>query len=421
MINYNKLSYQIKRNLSVFSNKITKDISKPKSKFVFQMFYGFLQSNSIHLSNIARALKEDISLKKTIERLSRNLNNFNEISKLNENYVNEIKPLINEDTVFCIDGSEIIKPYSKALEYMGTVRDGSTGQTNVNGYNLIEIAALTDKYNMPISVYSKVYSNAEKNYKSENTETLKALQFISTNFENKGIKALDRGYDNNQFYKYFTDNDEQFIIRAKKNRDVIHNGKAINIFKLASKYKGKYTTTIKDKVGKKRKLKFSYINITLPSIPNKKLILVVIRGFGKIPMMLITNINPTDKRLSLAIIKVYLKRWKIEEYFRFKKQQFNFEDIRVRSINSIRTMNLLLSITIGFIAMLSEKRKESLLVLLILKIAKRVYDLPKFNYYALSDGIYTILQKTNTGIKNFIKSKFKKIESQQLIIAEAFL
>ena len=110
-----------------------------------------------------------------------------------------------------------------------------------------------------------------------------------------------------------------------------------------------------------------------------------------------------------------------EEYFRFKKQQFDFENIRVRSLNSIRTMNLLLSITIGFIAILSQRKKESILVLLILKISKRIYDIPEFDYYALADGIYTILQKTKTGIKKFIKPRFKKKESQQLTIADALI
>ncbi|WP_200810736.1 transposase [Garciella nitratireducens] len=177
---------------------------------------------------------------------------------------------------------------------------------------------------------------------------------------------------------------------------------------------------MKNKAGKARKCKFSYIPISLPAIPDEKLTLIIIRGLGKVAMMLITNLNPTDKRLSLAILKVYLRRWRIEEYFRFKKQQFDFETIRVRSLNSIRTMNLLLSITIGFIAMLSQGKKESVLVLLlILKISKRIYDIPEFNYYALADGIYTILQKTKTGIKKFIKPRFKKKGSQQLTIADA--
>ncbi len=93
----------------------------------------------------------------------------------------------------------------------------------------------------------------------------------------------------------------------------------------------------------------------------------------------------------------------------------------MRSLNSIRRMNLLLSITIGFIAILSQRKKESVLVLLILKTSKRIYDIPEFDYYALADGIYTILQKTKTSIKKFINSRFKKKESQQLTIADAFI
>jgi len=95
--------------------------------------YGFLESNSVILSGIARTLKEDILLKKTIERLSRNLSGFNEINKLTKNYIDSIKPIIDDSTIFCIDGSEITKPNSKVLEDMGTMRDGSTGETNVNG------------------------------------------------------------------------------------------------------------------------------------------------------------------------------------------------------------------------------------------------------------------------------------------------
>ena len=70
-------------------------------------------------------------------------------------------------------------------------------------------------------------------------------------------------------------------------------------------------------------------------------------------MMLITNLKSDDKRLSVAVVKVYLMRWKIEEYYRFKKQQFNLEDMRVRSLNSIRNLELL--ITVGYIGFVSEK------------------------------------------------------------------
>jgi hypothetical protein len=64
MINYNRLGYEIKRDLANFSKKISKGLKRPKSKFVVQMLYGILAGNKVHLSEIARSLNEDITLKK---------------------------------------------------------------------------------------------------------------------------------------------------------------------------------------------------------------------------------------------------------------------------------------------------------------------------------------------------------------------
>ncbi|NLL06760.1 MAG: transposase, partial [Clostridiaceae bacterium] len=60
--------------------------------------------------------------------------------------------------------------------------------------------------------------------------------------------------------------------------------------------------------------------------------MIVVYGFGETPMMLISNIKSSDKRLPVVVTKVYLMRWRIKEYYRFKKQQFGFEDFRVQSL-----------------------------------------------------------------------------------------
>ena len=188
----------------------------------------------------------------------------------------------------------------------------------------------------------------------------------------------------------------------------------MNILDVANLYKGKYVTYFKDKHGKGKKVKFSYAKIKLPIIPDKELTLVIVRGLGKLPMMLISNLNPKSKKLTEVILRVYIKRWKIEEYFRFKKHQFDLENIRVRSLNSIRKMDLLLTIFIGFIAMFSEKRNTTELSLWISKLAKRIYDIPEFDYYAIADGILAILEKTRKGIQSFIDKNIKSKASQQL-------
>lgn len=418
MFNYSKLSYQLKREIKKFTDKISKGLSRPKYKLVFQMLYGMLESQSTHLSNISRALKEDITLKKTIDRLSRNLNQFNENDVVVENYMNIAKKNTNNLSVLIIDNSDISKPCSEMLESLCEVRDGSTGEIT-KGYHLLEITALTKEYKMPMPVYTRVYSSTENGFISEDEEVLNGLKHLTKHFGKVGVRTMDRGYDANVYYKYLLKNNENFIIRSKKNRNVRHKGKIVNILEPASRYKGKYSMKFKDKSGKEIQCKISYIPITLPLAPKKELTLIVVHGFGKIPMMLISSLKSTDKRLPVIIAKVYLMRWRIEEYYRFKKQQFGFEDFRVQSLNSIRALNTLLTVLIGLLSTFSEKQNDSILVMEIIECSKRIYGKSKFIYYALGDGIFNILKKTRNGIASFLSPE-KSPPSQQLDIFKTF-
>jgi hypothetical protein len=410
--NYTRFIYEMKRKVSNFSKNISNKLSKPKSKFIAQMIYGFLKSQSVLLSEISRALKENILLKKTIERLSRNLENFDDQKELIEEYIRKIKPHINENTVFCCDKSDLVKPHSYELELLDRVRDGSTGETE-KGYDTFEIAALTENKELPIEIYSRIYSSLEKGFKSQNIEALNGLDFVEKHFGKKGIYALDRGYDANRYFKYFSKGNKDFVIRATKKRNVIYKGKSLNIEKVAALYKGKYAYHYKNKKNKERNLKFSYAPIKLPALKDKELTLVIIRGLGKKPMLLISNLRPDAKKLTLAILKTYIRRWKIEEYFRFKKQKFDSENFRVRSMKKIRNLDLILSITIGFLALFSDKRRKTKLRIIVKKVSERIYDIPDFDYYALADGIKEILTKSYSGITSFLNSYYKKRRSQK--------
>lgn len=414
MYNYSKLGDKIKRKSKTFLNKISGELSKPKYKFLFQMFYGLLASQSVKLSDISRALEEDITLKKTIDRLSRNLKRFDGIENVFASHLKNMDDLIHDDTIFCIDHTDIVKPNSKVLEDLDRVRDGSTGKIE-DGYRIFEIAALTSENKMPISVHSELFSAKSDDFVSENTITLDGFRLLTENFGNKGVRALDRGFDSNRFYNYFLEKKEKFIIRAKTNRNVIYNGKSINIMLVAKKYKGKYRLDYFTENNKKKKAKISYIPVRLPANPEKLLTMVVVYGIGKTPMMLLTNITSDKKIIAKSITKAYLLRWRIEDYFKFKKQQFSFEDIRVQSLNSIKNLNQILTLVISFIGLLSEKQDQTVFIMEIFDKAKAIYDEKelKFTYYRLANGIKNILNKITTGIQHLIPIG-KKTQSQQL-------
>jgi hypothetical protein len=174
-----------------------------------------------------------------------------------------------------------------------------------------------------------------------------------------------------------------------------------NIEDLANAFKGKICLRHTDKHGKKHNLKIWHVQVELPEIMGQVFTLIIVHGYDKKdpePCLLLTNMDADGKQKSIGILKIYLCRWRIEEYYRFKKVQFDLENIRVLSLKSIKTLNLLVSILTGWLSVLSARGGNSLLLQHIFKCAKRIYAIPQFTLYAIADGIWEILSKTLTGI-----------------------
>ena len=409
MVNYNRLAGKLKEDLAVFSQKISKGMKCPVKKFILHMLYGILESNEVHLSEIARSLEESINLKKTIDRLSKNFSSFDGKENIMKNYIQLVKKEIDEkSSVIVIDNSDITKPCSKKMEALSDVRDGSTGEIK-KGYLTIEAAVLSKGNKIPLPVYEKVFSAAEKGFLSETDENLKCQEFLSANFRRTFIRTLDRGFDAKDYYRYFLERDEKFIIRVKKNRSIIYKNKTCNIMDVAKKYKGNYCMGFTDRNDKKIQCKISYIPVRLCAFPQKDLVLVVVYGFGKNPMLLLTNMEIQEtsqkKKLCIIVTKVYLMRWRIEEYFRFKNQQFNFEDLRVMSLNSIRNLNFFATLAVGYLGIFYSENNESPFMDKIFECSKRIYKIPKFVFYAMGYAFKQIFSKTSSGIMNYFRKQ----------------
>lgn len=393
-------------------------MKRPQEKFVHQMIYGILAGNKLHLSEIARALKESITLKKTIDRLSKNLHAFDGKDSVMHNYLGLVRQQVKDDyAVIIIDNSDIVKPASTKLEALSEIRDGSTGEIT-QGYLTIEAAVLSEKGKMPLPVYEKVFSAAEKGFISETHENLCCLQSLTENFSSRCVRTLDRGFDANEYYRYFLKHGERFVIRAKKNRNVIYGGQTCNIMDVALRYKGAYRMDFKDKKGRTIRCKMSCIPVRLCEFPSRELVLAVVYGFGEEPMLLLSSLKMQEKKkLCHIITKVYLLRWRIEEYFRFKKQQFELEDLRVMSLQSIRNLNLLAMLAVGYISLATSVHKDSIFLAEIKECSKRIYGMPQFVYYAIGYALERVLSMSRSGISSFLPPRVK---SQQITLFEYF-
>jgi hypothetical protein len=400
MKKYTKEASMAKAGLLRYCQILCKGLCRPAEKFVTNVLYGLAAGNSCKLTEMARALDERIGIKKTVDRLSRWFQRFSGREVVRENYMREIAKQIDNSTVFLIDNSDVAKQYSVAMEALYPVHDGSTGKI-VPGYMTLEIAALTHKTKTPLPVYERVYSAAEKSFVSQDEEILTGLRDVSTRFGHGGIRVMDRGYDANVYIRYFVENKEAFIIRLKKTRLVKHKGKSVNIETLAKRYKGK--CALKCTLhGETICCKVTEIPIELPAFGKYPFYLIVVYGFGKEPMLLLTNFHSDEQRFCTAIAKIYLLRWRIEDQFRFRKQQYGFEDFRVRSLNAIRTMHQLVTMLTGYLALLSQQPDAS--IVCSLRQAARPVPRAKSRkpkailYYELAAGFARLLCKTSANL-----------------------
>jgi hypothetical protein len=180
MNNFTMNCYEMKRDILNFSKKLSEGVNKSTSKFVMDMQYGLAKSGSCLISEISRALDENIKLNYTIERLCDNLSNMYDDEKevIWNNYLDEVKKNIDlNNPIILFDDSDINKEYSKKLEDLDRVIDASSQDKKiVNGYHVCEATALTKNEKQPISIYSKIYSCKSKNFISKNMYALESIK-----------------------------------------------------------------------------------------------------------------------------------------------------------------------------------------------------------------------------------------------------
>lgn len=404
MKNYNTLSrdiYTTKRSILNFSSKLGEGMQKPNKKFLMDMLFGLAKGKSVLLSDIALALEESIDPIQTIKRVSSRLEEFHEEDQLKANYKNLIQSqLKNSDNLVIVDNSEIIKPHSNKLEALGQVRDGSTGKIE-KGYWTTNMIAVGKKTKHPLPLYSHLYSSAEEKFISENEETYKGLDHVRDILgDKKATFIMDRDYDNVKIMKKVLSQNDNFIIRLKKNRHLIYQNKKLSVRGLALRRKGKinFRSEIKGNV---YDLKVSHITVEIPSLKGQKLTMVVVYGYGKDPMVLLTNKRAKKKDEVLSILKAYITRWRIEEMFRVQKQEFGLESIRVRSLKRLNLLFFLVSTMITFMTLKIEKKNGFFHAVIERARGLKAKNQIKMFLYRFSAGMKAILEKDTVGIQHY--------------------
>ncbi len=396
-----KISGKIKAKITRFSHKISEGHKKPLRKWILQMLYGMQASKDVKLSNIARSLNEEIPLIKTETRLSRNLGRRDLTEWINDKLVAAGSRKIQQETVIALDLSDLDKPYAEKMEYLAYVRDGSTGETRSKGYWLLDVLGADVEGEDLIPLYGELYSQDAAGFKSENRQILNAMDCVMKGIGQKGIWAIDRGGDRSRLFKGYLERRIRFVVRLVGDRDLIlRDGQKKNALKIAWKCHCPHHRELKiEKEGetKKKTISAGQIKVKLP-FSEQVLWLVVVKGFGEKPMMLLTNVALKGEEV-MKILEIYLTRWKCEESYRFIKQAYRLEDVRVLSYTALRNVMVLVQAVFYFVSTeLGKNLKLTILLKKLFEKAKRFFEIPEFKQYAIADGIYKILFASQTGI-----------------------
>lgn len=390
MVNFTSNTYQMKREILSFSNKISKNLPKPEKKFMADMNYGILASGSCLLTDIVDQLHEPSRKINIVDRLSKHLAKGTSEDVL-RSYLAQVKKWCPEHPVVHIDDSDVVKPDGYKFESLGWVRDGSESTATKNiykkGYHVTEVTVLTNS-NHPVSIFSEIHSSEEKNFTSINTVT---------------FSAMDRGYDDNKMFLKLDSLHQDYVIRLTAKRKLLYYNKWVFATELRNRRKGKVKLPLSYK-GKKHNAYLSHVKVQITA-SRKDIYLVLVYGITEHPMMLATNKEIKSKDDVIKIAKLYFSRWKIEEYFRCKKQMFQLENFRVRKLKAINALNFHITLCMAFLNQISLKSETNALKVAIIQTADPVKEKIVFCYYRLAKGISGILSYAKEGIRLWFRTK----------------
>ena len=142
-------------------------------------------------------------------------------------------------------------------------------------------------------------------------------------------------------------------------------------------------------------VEFGVVPVRLPDVPGRLLHMVVVRGFGKKPMMLLTTLAKNSSRGALwQVVEGYITRWRVEDTIRHVKQSYSLEDIRLFRYAKLKAMAAIVLATVYFsMAWIGNSEKHEAIARSIARMSFRIHDVPEFHFYAIADGASDILKR----------------------------
>jgi hypothetical protein len=164
------------------------------------------------------------------------------------------------------------------------------------------------------------------------------LQKCQAHFGSLAVHVLDRGYAKQELIGWMFDFEQHFILRWKKNHNLIHqNGQSKKTHLVARSYKGQGSKLVRDKERKlTKRISIAFAPVRHPEYPDHQLFMVIVRDKNNYngPMYILTSLPIKKVKDAWEICFSYIHRWNIEQTFRFAKAELAMESPRLWSFEN---------------------------------------------------------------------------------------
>ena len=362
------LMESISSNLFGFLKQIDKNLSLPDRKFLRDSTIGLLRAGRPVVCQMARHLPDQrTKFLSRLDRLDAHLVKDSSFDKRLKDRMPQLwLPFVPDDTALILDLSDLAKPLAKKMDYLATVRDGSTGEM-VNGYWLVEIYASVSHKN-PLPILLEAFSHEEPNSPGQNPVVLEAVSKVFELTAKRGVLVVDRGFDAAVLFEDWLDHEYRFVVRLVGNRHLLGltagseqegGGQwvAIESRHLAEQIQSphRWSRLVKHH-GRVvfRITQVGWVKVRLPGRP-EVLTMVVSRLAGHdTPLMLLTNLLVDNLHDAQRVLLYYVRRWECEEAIRFLKSQVHLEKIRTFRWRAICRLVLLSVVVMMYLCWLNE-------------------------------------------------------------------
>ena len=427
-----KISNRVQVKFSQYLEKTNNNLSLPEQKFLKNILSGMMKSGSVIVRRSSMTLNEKISLKKTSKRLYHHLKKFGLDEKLRDNLLRYQCRKLTTDSLVLVDPSDIIKPSASKMEDLSKIHDGSLHKNDTNGYDLLNfvgVVSSSEGYRI-VPLSGELYSN-KLEIDSKSNLIQDRIVDITVYSNNKAIFVFDRGFDSRINIEHLNSNGNNYIIRSKANRGLIVNDRELSFKEVVRSVNLKYdvptyNNTLQCGI-KKVKVRLTPHPKKNPETAETYLVVCKFKykrnsktkskkseGYFYF-LTNFPNMNLEEPEILKKAINAYRLRWKIEELHRQVKQNYGWEEIRLQSYQSLKNMNALLWVMIGFVYSLKEfafQFAEAFPQLMLdsSKDLERFYDF--FIYYRIFQVVkYIFIHKEQyKKVKYKRKSKFKHPE-----------